>query len=310
MDINSTITLNDGVKIPVIGLGTWLSEPGEVKTATEIAIREGFRHVDCAAIYKNEKEVGDGIRASGVARDKIFVTGKLWNNKHHPDDVEDACRKSLSDLGLDYLDLYLMHFPSAFQRGDDMLPKDDNGDVIFDSTIHPTTTWEAMEKLVAKGLVRSIGVSNFNSQQIQDLLDKGSIKPSMLQVEVHPFFTQEKLIAFCEERGIKVSAYSPLVNGRSGILEDPVLMGIAKKYGKSTAQTIIRWHIQRGVALFPKSVFPNEIAENAKVFDFSLTQEEMDTISGFNKGKRIVVPMCNGRIRDLYDIHYPFNIEF
>ena len=214
-----------------------------------------------------------------MARDKIFVTGKLWNNKHHPEDVEDACRKSLSDLGLDYLDLYLMHFPSAFQRGDDMLPKDDNGDVIFDTTIHPTTTWKAMEKLVAKGLVRSIGVSNFNSQQIQDLLDKGSIKPSMLQVEVHPFFTQEKLIAFCEERGIKVSAYSPLVNGRSGILEDPVLMGIAKKYGKSTAQAIIRWHIQRGVALFPKSIFPNEIAENAKVFDFRYFWENVDNFA-------------------------------
>lgn len=266
--------------------------------------------MDCAAIYFNEKEVGDGIKASGVDRKDIFVTSKLWNHKHHPEDVEAACRQSLSDLGLEYLDLYLMHFPSAFKRGDVFLPKDDNGDVMFDETIHPTTTWLAMEKLVEKGLVRAIGVSNFNSKQIQHIIDNGTIKPTMNQVECHPFFTQEKLINFCKERDILVSAYSPLVNGRSGILEDPTLKEIAKKYGKSTAQVIIRWHIQRGVVLFPKSVFLNEIEENGKVFDFSLASDDMDTISGFNQNKRIVIPMCNGRIRDLYDLHYPFNIEF
>ena len=205
---------------------------------------------------------------SGVPREEIFVTGKLWGHKHHPDDVEEGCRNSLKDLGLDYMDLYLMHFPTAFQRGDVFVPKDENGDVIFDDSIHPTDTWLAMEKLVEKGLVKSIGVSNFNSEQIEDIIQKGTIKPVMNQVEIHPYFCQHKLVDFCRKRDIAMTAYSPLVNGRSGILQDPTLMEIAKKYNKSTAQVIIRWHIQRGVVVPPKSIFLNEIEENAKVFDF------------------------------------------
>jgi len=308
--LNSTIKLNNGQEIPVLGLGTWLSEPGEVKLAVEHALKIGYRHVDCAAIYFNEKEVGDGIKASGVPREEIFVTGKLWCNKHHPDDVEEACRKSLSDLSLDYLDEYLMHFPSAFKRGDEMVPKDENGDVIHDDTFHFTSTWLAMEKLVEKGLVRTIGTSNFNSQQIQELIDAGTIKPAMNQVEIHPFFIQTKLIDFCRERGVEMTAYSPLVNGRSGILNDHDLKTIGAKYKKSPAQVIIRWHIQRGVVVIPKSVFNNEIDENAKVFDFSLTDDEMALISGMDKNKRIVVPMCNGKMRDEKSIHFPFAIEF
>ena len=256
------------------------------------------------------QEVGEGIKLSGVTREKVFVTGKLWNHKHHPEDVEAGCRQSLKDLGLDYLDLYLMHFPSAFKRGDEFLPKDENGDIIFDDSIHPTETWLAMEKLVEKGLVKSIGVSNFNSEQIDDIIKKGTIKPAMCQVEVHPFFTQNKLINFCRERDIAVTGYSPLVNGRSGILDDPQLKEIAGRYNKSTAQVILRWHVQRGVIVTPKSIFKNEIDENIKLFDFSLTPEEMDLISGFDKNKRIVVPMCNGKIRDERSKHFPFAIEF
>ena len=196
------------------------------------------------------------------------MTSKLWNNKHHPDDVEGACRKTLADLGLDYLDLYLMHFPVAFQRGEVMNPLKENGDIEFDETIHPTDTWLAMENLVDKGLVRSIGVSNFNSVQIQDIIDKGSIVPAINQVECHPFFSQAKLREFCNKRGIEVTAYSPLVNGRSKILEDPRLKEIASVHGKSTAQVLIRWHIQRNVIVIPKSVIMTEIEENKNIFDF------------------------------------------
>ena len=203
-----------------------------------------------------------------MARKDIFVTSKLWNNKHHPDDVEGACRKTLADLGLDYLDLYLMHFPVAFQRGEVMNPLKENGDIEFDETIHPTDTWLAMENLVDKGLVRSIGVSNFNSVQIQDIIDKGSIVPAINQVECHPFFSQAKLREFCNKRGIEVTAYSPLVNGRSKILEDPRLKEIASVHGKSTAQVLIRWHIQRNVIVIPKSVIMTEIEENKNIFDF------------------------------------------
>ena len=203
-----------------------------------------------------------------MARKDIFVTSKLWNNKHHPDDVEGACRKTLADLGLDYLDLYLMHFPVAFQRGEVMNPLKENGDIEFDETIHPTETWLAMENLVDKGLVRSIGVSNFNSVQIQDIIDKGSIVPAINQVECHPFFSQAKLREFCNKRGIEVTAYSPLVNGRSKILEDPRLKEIASVHGKSTAQVLIRWHIQRNVIVIPKSVIMTEIEENKNIFDF------------------------------------------
>jgi len=238
------------------------------------------------------------------------VTSKLWNNKHHPEDVEEACRKTLDDLGLEYLDLYLMHFPVAFQRGEVMNPLKENGDIQFDETIHPTDTWLAMEKLVAKGLVRSIGLSNFNSVQIEDIIKRGTIVPAINQVECHPFFSQAKLREFCSKRGIEVTAYSPLVNGRSKILEDPSLKEIATRHGKSTAQVLIRWHLQRGVIVIPKSVIMKEIEENKNIFDFSLNEEEMETINSFNRNERIVIPMVNGKIRDLGHKHYPFNIEY
>lgn len=310
MNLNSSIRLNSGHLMPRLGLGTWLSEPGEVRAAVDFALRQGYRHVDCAAIYFNEKDVGDGLRDSGVARKEVFVTGKLWNNKHHPEDVEAACRKSLADLGLDYLDLYLMHFPVAFKRGDVMNPKKENGDIEFDETIHFTDTWLAMEKLVAKGLVRSIGLSNFNSVQIDDIIAKGSIVPAINQVECHPYMAQPKLREFCNKRGIEVTAYSPLVNGRSGILCDPSLKEIAAKHGKSTAQVLIRWHLQRNVIVIPKSVIMKEIEENKNIFDFSLSEEDMEKINKFNRNERIVIPMVNGKIRDLDHIHYPFHIEY
>jgi len=173
--LTNSLKLNNGFEMPLLGLGTWKSKAGEVEVAVESALKCGYRHLDCAACYGNEEEVGAGIRASGVPRGEIFITSKLWNNKHHPDDVEAACRKTLADLGLDYLDLYLIHWPHAFKRGEEKFPKTEAGDIVYDQTIHPTETWLAMEKLVEKGLVRSIGVSNFNSEQIADILSRGSV---------------------------------------------------------------------------------------------------------------------------------------
>jgi len=317
--INTCLTLNNGQEMPLLGLGTWKSAPGEVARAVEHALRSGYRHIDGAAVYGNEKEVGEGIKASGVKREDIFVTSKLWNNKHHPDDVESACRKTLSDLGLDHLDLYLVHWPHAFQRGEVLFPKYEDGNIKFDETIDPTDTWLAMEKLVGLGLVRSIGLSNFNSQQIEAVLKVASIKPVTNQVECHPYLNQEKLLQFCRERGISITAYSPLGSpdrpwakpGDPNLLEDSKLKEIAAKHNKTPAQVLIRWQIQRGVIVIPKSVTPARIVENGNIFDFKLTDEEMEHIRSFNRPDgRMIIVMLNGKERDAKHKHYPFNIEF
>merc|ERR1712130_330760 len=314
--METSLALNNGMKMPPLGLGTWKSKSGEVETAVEHALRKGYRHLDCAAFYGNEAEVGAGIVASGVARSEIFITSKLWNTKHHPEDVEAACRKTLEDLGLDYLDLYLIHWPVAFQRGEDGVPKNEDGTIKYDNEIHPTTTWLAMEKLVEKGLTKSIGLSNFNSVQIADVLEKGSVKPVTNQVECHPYLGQAKLFDFCKERGITITAYSPLGSpdrlwaqpGEPLLLEDPKIKAIAAKHSKSPAQVLIRWQVQRGIIVIPKSVTPMRIEENANIFDFKLSVDEMKEIESFD---------CNGRLLDggILDgfaahPHFPFNLEF
>jgi len=318
-NITTSVTLNIGKTMPLFGLGTWKSAPGEVARAVEHALKVGYRHIDAAFVYGNEKEVGEGIRASGVPREEIFVTSKLWNTKHHPDDVEVACRKTLDDLVLDYLDLYLIHWPHAFQRGDNPFPKKESGEVIYDESLHPTDCWLEMEKLVKKGLVKSIGVSNFNSEQIVDVLKRGIIKPVTNQVECHPYLNQSKLLEFCQGHGITITAYSPLGSpdrpwapaGEAGLLDDPKIKKIAAKYKKSSAQILIKWQLQRGVIVIPKSVNPGRIEENANIFDFKLTPEEIGQINSFNRADgRLIVPMMNGKPRDAAHKHYPFNIEF
>lgn len=315
---SSSVELNNDCKIPILGLGTWKSQTGEVAAAVEHAIKVGYRHIDCAAVYGNESEVGAGIKAGGVPRSQLFVTSKVWNTKHHPEDVEPACRGTLSDLGLDYLDLYLIHWPLAFERGDNKFPKNEDGSVRYDTTISPTETWLAMEKLVQKGLVKSIGVSNFNSKQIQDILEKGSIKPVTNQVECHPYLNQNRLFDFCKEHGITLTAYSPLGSPDRPwakpddvkLLEDPKLQTMAEKYKKSAAQIVLRWQVQRGIIVIPKSVTPSRIVENSQLFDFELTADEMAELNGFDCNGRIIVPMLNGKERDAGHPHYPFNIEF
>merc|ERR1712172_88588 len=314
--MDTSLTLNNGAKMPLLGLGTWKSKPGQVEAAVEHALRKGYRHLDCAAIYANEAEVGSAIVASGVPRSEIFITSKLWNTKHHPDDVEAACRKTLADLGIEYLDLYLMHSPVAFERGEGM-PLNMDGTIKF-GDVHPTTTWLAMEKLVEKGLTKSIGLSSFNSEQIADVLAKGSIKPVTNQVECHPYLGQAKPFAFCKERGITITAYSPLGSpdrpwakpGEPLLLDDPKIKAIASKHSKSPAQVLIRWQVQRGVIVIPKSVTPARIEENANIFDFKLSAEEMKEMESFDCNGRLIVPMVDGKPRDAAHPHFPFHIQF
>ena len=269
-------------------------------------------------MYANEAEVGQAIVASKVPRDEIFIVSKLANPKHHPEDVEPACRKTLADLGIDYIDLYLIHSPLAFARGDNPWPRNEDGTIKYDTEIHPTTTWLAMEKLVKKGLAKSIGLSNFNSEQIKDVLEKGSIKPVTNQVECHPYLGQAKLLAFCKERGITITAYSPLGSpdrpwakpGDPSLLDDPKIKAIAAKHSKSSAQVLIRWQVQRGVIVIPKSVTPTRIEENANIFDFQLSDDDMKEIDSFECNGRLILPMVDGKPRDGSHPHFPFHIDF
>jgi len=306
---SAVLSLNNGETMPIFGLGTYQAEPGVVETVVKQALREGYRHLDCASLYFNEKEVGVGIAASGVPREQIFVTGKVWVTKMHPDNVETSCRKTLTDLGLSYLDLYLVHWPCSMADSEEVVPTDENGKAIYDTSFTLLDTWKAMEELVTTGLVKSIGVSNFNSQQVEDICQNGSIKPVTNQVECHPFLNQEKLLKFCTERGVPLTAYSPLARpepGKPGLLDVQQIKTIAERHKKSPAQVVLRWQVQRGVIVIPKSVTPARIKENSQVFDFKLTEDEMAEMGSLQ--------IDNGRIfdNDAWKDHpyYPFGIEF
>lgn len=315
--------LRTGRKMPLLGLGTWKSEPGKVKQAVVWALQSGYRHIDCAAIYGNEAEIGEALQEmlgseKPLKREDVFITSKLWNTKHNPDDVEPSLLQSLKNLRLDYLDLYLIHWPYAFQRGDVPFPRTEDGTLLYDH-IDYKETWAAMEKLVEKGLVRAIGLSNFNSRQIDDVLSVATIPPTVLQVEGHPYLAQEPLLAHCQERGLVLTAYSPLGSADRAwkhpdepvLLQEPVILDLATKYHKSPAQILLRWQTQRGVVVIPKSVTESRIKENIQVFDFSLQAEEMDSITALDRGWRYIVPMkeVEGKRvpRDAEHPHYPFN---
>ncbi|GLH05291.1 Aldo-keto reductase family 1 member B10 [Gryllus bimaculatus] len=309
------VKLNNGQQFPIFGLGTWKSKPGEVTQAVKDAIDAGYRHIDCAHVYGNEAEVGAGIKAKidegVVKREHLYITSKLWNTFHRPDLVEPAIRTSLRDLGLVQLDLYLIHFPHGFQEGESLFPEKD-GKTLY-SDVDYVDTWKAMEQLVKKGLTKSIGVSNFNHKQINRVLEVAEIKPVTNQVEVHPYLNQEKLINFCKSKDIVVTAYSPLASpdrpwakpDDPQLLEDPKLKNLAVKYGKTPAQILLRYGVQRNLITIPKSVTKSRIVQNIDIFDFDISEEDMKLISSFD---------CNGRVVHVNWFadhkYYPFHLDF
>ncbi|MFD1362102.1 aldo/keto reductase [Lentibacillus salinarum] len=262
--LQDTVTLNNGVKMPGFGLGVYKVEDGDVTVeSVKAALKNGYRSIDTASFYDNERGVGQGIKESGVPRDEIFVTSKVWNDEQGYENTLQAFEASLEKLGTDYLDLYLIHWPVKGKYKE---------------------TWKAMEKLYEEGKVRAIGVSNFHIHHLQDLMAGSNVKPVINQVEYHPHLTQEKLRAFCEQENILLEAWSPLKKGR--LLDDPVIAGLAEKYGKTSAQIILRWDVQNHVVTIPKSTHEHRIQENADIFDFALTDDEMEQISSLNKDER------------------------
>ncbi|MGD6834190.1 aldo/keto reductase [Sutcliffiella halmapala] len=251
--------------MPWFGLGVFKVEEGqEVESSVKMAINAGYRSIDTAAIYKNEDGVGKAIKEAGIPREELFITTKVWNADQGYESTLAAFEASMEKLGLEYLDLYLVHWPVKGKYVD---------------------TWKALEKLYADGKVRAIGVSNFHIHHLQDILDVAEVKPMVNQVEYHPKLSQVELLNFCKENGIQMEAWSPLMQGE--LLQNEVLMELAEKYNKSVAQIILRWDLQNGVVTIPKSVKEHRIKENADIFDFEITDEDMQKIHALNENKRV-----------------------
>ena len=262
--LTDTFTLTGGVKIPVIGFGTWQAQDGEIATAAvSAALKAGYRHIDTAAIYRNEESVGKAIRESGIAREEIFVTTKLWNKCRTYELAYEAFERSISKLGLDYVDLYLIHWPASPAQYENFEQMN-------------LDTWRAMTELYKAGRIKAIGVSNFMPHHLAALM-KTEVAPMVNQIELHPGYTQKETVDFCRANGIAIEAWSPLGSGR--VLSDERLKRIADGYGKSVAQLCVRWCLQNGFIPLPKSVTESRIIENANVFDFEISDADMDFIN-------------------------------
>ncbi|WP_087972438.1 aldo/keto reductase [Oceanobacillus rekensis] len=264
-NLQDTVTLNNGVNMPGFGLGVYKVEDGKtVVNSVKTAIKNGYRSIDTASFYDNEEGVGQGIKESGIPREEIFITSKVWNEEQGYESTMEAFERSLKKLNTNYLDLYLIHWPVKGMYKD---------------------TWRAMEKLYEEGKVRAIGVSNFHVHHLQDLMKDSNVKPVIDQVEFHPHLTQAELREFCEKENIQLEAWSPLKRGQ--LLDDPTLIEIAEKHGKTAAQIILRWNIQSNIITIPKSITEQRIIENADIFDFKLTENEMEKINDLNINDRV-----------------------
>ncbi|MCM3791948.1 aldo/keto reductase [Priestia megaterium] len=264
-NLQSTTTLANGIKMPWLGLGVYKVEDGqEVVDSVKYAIKAGYKSIDTAKIYENEEGVGQAIKESGVSREELFVTSKVWNADQGYDTTLQAFETSLNKLGLEYLDLYLIHWPVEDKYKD---------------------TWKALEKLYKDGKIRAIGVSNFQVHHLEDLIADAEVKPMVNQIELHPLLTQTEVREYCKQQGIQVEAWSPLAQGE--LLDNEVLTQIAEKHGKSTAQVILRWDLQNEVVTIPKSTKEHRIIQNADVFDFELNAEEVEKINALNQNHRV-----------------------
>lgn len=313
------ITMSNGNTIPQFGLGTWKSKPGEVDAAVRAAIDCGYRHIDCALVYGNENEVGNAIKAKidegVVKREELFITTKIWNTFHSKSKVEECLRRSLTSLQTDYVDLLLIHWPMGYDESDsdNLFPKDGEGKWIY-SNVDYLETWAGMELVYSLDLARAIGLSNFNSKQMERLLAHAKVRPMMHQFEVHPYYNNDKLIRFCQNQGIPVTGYSPLGSpdrpwataSDPVLLEDPNVVKMAEKHRKTPAQILIRFELQRGIVVIPKSVTASRIASNKEVFDFDLSDDDMNAIMKFDRpdGRSCHLNWMNDHP------HWPFKEEF
>jgi diketogulonate reductase-like aldo/keto reductase len=290
-----TLSFKHNNQMPILGLGTFRSEPKEVYTAVLEALKMGYRHIDCAAAYGNEKEVGeaiaDAVDSGVVTREELWITSKLWSDSHGKDNVQPALEKTLKDLQLDYLDLYLVHWPVAFKKGVEMPEKADQ--FIPLEEVPLTDTWAGMEAALEKGLTKRIGVSNFNTQYLNALLETAKQKPEVNQIEIHPFLQQDTLVDFCKQVGIHLTAYAPIGSGGAeddalNLFKSGVLLDIAQTHGMTVAQVALKWGIQRGISVIPKSTNLSRLQENLDTLKFELSASDMEKIAALNKDHRFV----------------------